>query len=331
MSNHRLFRLREEFQSHKKNIKRLDDRMVSVERNLTSVQVTAEYLKYFLTNKDSTGLKSMSNDCVHMMARQSPYPFTVLSRFPVFDKYVSWETRYDSYDPTVIFVEPHNLNFKRDELVFVDPCELDLIELQPNVIQLKPVHHHRSNLSSAHLKKDAFAAQQTTSLSSWSSSSAATSGAGAEADKSINVSSSAATITTASSVASTITATASATATASLDSSASMDGATTTNTTMTAEATTDGRSKDEWNVMESEIDLLNTILNTQLDEDTPCTFSTRTQARLVEHWNKATHCLINSKRVLIDRRSWIVKNDRPIEYTSDTMGFPMLVASLFCC
>lgn len=85
-----LFHLREDFQNQKKNIKRLDDRMVSLERSLTNIQVTVEYLKHFLTNED---LKSV-NLAQHIMARQSPYPFTVLSRFPVFDKYVSWQVVY---------------------------------------------------------------------------------------------------------------------------------------------------------------------------------------------------------------------------------------------
>jgi hypothetical protein len=79
-------------------------------------------LKHFLTNKDSNGLKSV-NDGQHIMARQSPYPFTTLSRFPVFDKYVSWEIFYDSYDPPMIVVDK-NLNFTSKELLFVDPPDL---------------------------------------------------------------------------------------------------------------------------------------------------------------------------------------------------------------
>lgn len=118
--NKRLFRLREEFQSQKKNIKRLDDRMVSIERNLTAIQVTVEYLKHFLINKDSTSsLKSGA----HIMARQSPYPFTTQSRFPVFDKYVSWEIFYDSYDPPLIVVDKL-LNFTDRELPLTDPDDL---------------------------------------------------------------------------------------------------------------------------------------------------------------------------------------------------------------
>jgi hypothetical protein len=118
-----LFRLREDFQVHKKNIKRLDDRMVSIERNLTAIQVTVEYLKHFLTNKDSLSYLKSLNVNQHIHSRQSPYPFTSLSRFPVFDKYVSWDNLYDSYDPPMITVDK-NTYFNSDELLFIDPDEL---------------------------------------------------------------------------------------------------------------------------------------------------------------------------------------------------------------
>ena len=95
--------------------------MVSVERNLTAIQVTVEYLKHFLTNKESSGLKSVNAE--HIMARQSPYPLTALSRFPVFDKYVSWENVYDSYDPPYILID-RNAHFTSIELCLVDPDEL---------------------------------------------------------------------------------------------------------------------------------------------------------------------------------------------------------------
>ena len=66
-----LFRLREDFHFHSKTLKRLDDRIISLERNLTVVQVNVEYIKHFLTNKESTGLNSV-NVGQHTMARQSP-------------------------------------------------------------------------------------------------------------------------------------------------------------------------------------------------------------------------------------------------------------------
>lgn len=97
--------------------------MVSIERNLTTIQVTVEYLKHFLINKDLTGgLKSAA----HIMARQSPYPFTTQSRFPVFDKYVNWEIFYDSYDPPLIVVDKL-LSFTDRELPLTDPDDLKYV------------------------------------------------------------------------------------------------------------------------------------------------------------------------------------------------------------
>ena len=121
-SNLRLFRLREDFHFQKKTLKRLDDRIITLERNLTVIHVAVEYIKHFLTNKESLGLNSI-NIGQHIMARQSPYPFTQLSRFPVFDKYVNWETVYDSYDPPLIYVDK-SLTFVTQELPFTDPDNL---------------------------------------------------------------------------------------------------------------------------------------------------------------------------------------------------------------
>ena len=61
------------------------------------------YLKHFLTNKDSLSYLKSLNVNQHIHSRQSPYPFTSLSRFPVFDKYVSWDNLYDSYDKILDF------------------------------------------------------------------------------------------------------------------------------------------------------------------------------------------------------------------------------------
>lgn len=117
-----LLRLREDFQSQKRNLKRLDDRMVTVERNLTTIQVTVEYLKHYLTHRDAYGFKTFQVE-QHIMSRQSPYPFTTQSRFPVFDKYVSWDVFYDLYDPPSIVVDK-SLIYSDKELNLIDPDEL---------------------------------------------------------------------------------------------------------------------------------------------------------------------------------------------------------------
>jgi hypothetical protein len=40
---------------------------------------------------DVLGVATVKGLLVHVAARQSPYPGTSVTRFPVFDKYVPWE------------------------------------------------------------------------------------------------------------------------------------------------------------------------------------------------------------------------------------------------
>lgn len=60
-----------------------------------------------------------------MAARQSPYPGTSIARFPVFDKYVPWETLYDVYDPKIYTLPIEK--FPDEEKNYVD---VDIIELK---------------------------------------------------------------------------------------------------------------------------------------------------------------------------------------------------------
>ena len=43
---------------------------------------------------DVLGVATVKGLLVHVAARQSPYPGTSVTRFPVFDKYVPWEVNY---------------------------------------------------------------------------------------------------------------------------------------------------------------------------------------------------------------------------------------------
>ncbi len=69
---------------------------------------------------------------------------------------------------------------------------------------------------------------------------------------------------------------------------------------------------------ENEIDVLN-IVNTHIDT----TSFIETHVKLIEKWNRITPCIIEGKRLVIDRRTWIAKNGITLEYASDTMGYPM--------
>jgi hypothetical protein len=58
-------------------------------------------------------------------------------------------------------------------------------------------------------------------------------------------------------------------------------------------------------------------------ENSSSTTFIETQRKIVEKWNKITQCIIDNQRVIVDRRSWIAKNGVSIQYTVDTMGYPM--------
>lgn len=54
---------------------------------------------------------------------------------------------------------------------------------------------------------------------------------------------------------------------------------------------------------ENEINMLS-IVNAQLDAGS----FIETQVKLIEKWNRITPCIIEGKRLVIDRRTWIAKN-----------------------
>ena len=47
------------------------------------------------------------------------------------------------------------------------------------------------------------------------------------------------------------------------------------------------------------------------------------QKKIAEKWNKITTCIIDNKKVIVNRVSWINKNGKSIRYTIDSMGYPL--------
>lgn len=117
--------LKDDMQLQKKNIKRLSDRVVELERALQTSRIYLEDIKHMLDKSDVQGVSSTKGQSLHVAARQSPYPGTKIARFPVFDKYVPWETNYNVYDPKT-YTKPKD-QFFEDEIVFVDE---DILELR---------------------------------------------------------------------------------------------------------------------------------------------------------------------------------------------------------
>ena len=69
----------------------------------------------------------------------------------------------------------------------------------------------------------------------------------------------------------------------------------------------DLKQKEGVKFKENEINMLN-IVNSQLDTGA----FIETQVKLIEKWNRITPCIIEGRRLVIDRRSWIAKNGKII-------------------
>ncbi|XP_048243432.1 transient receptor potential cation channel subfamily M member-like 2 [Haliotis rufescens] len=121
-----LSRLIDDMELQKDNHRRMNNRVVHVEKNVTVCRLLLEEMKHMIQNLDpkSQGLKPVQQ-LVHVSARQSPYPGTRTQRFPVFDKYVAWEVVYEAYDPTYM-TRPLE-DFNEEYAPFVDP---DIMELR---------------------------------------------------------------------------------------------------------------------------------------------------------------------------------------------------------
>ncbi|XP_060064853.1 transient receptor potential cation channel subfamily M member-like 2 [Ylistrum balloti] len=82
---------------------KLTEQMARMERNITTCNLALEQIKHLLDKQQ--GQKNltvaMKKAVAHVSSRQSPYPGTKIQRFPVFDKYVSWDVPYLGYDPVV--------------------------------------------------------------------------------------------------------------------------------------------------------------------------------------------------------------------------------------
>jgi hypothetical protein len=45
--------------------------------------------------------------------------------------------------------------------------------------------------------------------------------------------------------------------------------------------------------------------------------------RVIEKWNKITTCIIDNRKVIVNRASWITKNGKPVRYCVDSIGYPL--------
>lgn len=127
--------IQEDMRFQKKNMRRLNNRIVELEKIMLSSRMYLENIYHKLDKSDVFGVANTKGQIIHLAARQSPYPGTRIARFPVFDKYVPWEQVYDVYDPK-IYTKPTD-QFCEDEIIFVDE----------DLVQLKKAHEERERMT----------------------------------------------------------------------------------------------------------------------------------------------------------------------------------------
>ncbi|XP_014670278.1 PREDICTED: transient receptor potential cation channel subfamily M member 3-like [Priapulus caudatus] len=124
--------LEELLEMHKTSLRRVKDRLVEIERAVFNGRMHVENIHHLLEQKGVAGIVGKRGFDVHVLARQSPYPFTDLPKYPVLDKYVPWTSEYSLYDP-VIFSQPASAY--SDELRSL---------VDPDIIEEQEVKHNRA-------------------------------------------------------------------------------------------------------------------------------------------------------------------------------------------
>ncbi|XP_052792596.1 transient receptor potential cation channel subfamily M member 2-like isoform X1 [Mya arenaria] len=123
-----LVSLQDDLRTYRKSMKRLNDRIVELERMFQSSSLCLEDIAHKLEKNEVMGITNVKGRFIHVAARQSPYPSTTIARFPVFDKYVPWDTQYDVYDPKTYTLEKSK--FLEHEIFYVDEDILELARLK---------------------------------------------------------------------------------------------------------------------------------------------------------------------------------------------------------
>ncbi|KAL3880135.1 hypothetical protein ACJMK2_032401 [Sinanodonta woodiana] len=135
-----LVNIQDDLRTQKKMNKRLNNRIVELERVIQTCRLYLEDISHKLDKSEVMGIANVKGYFIHVAARQSPYPTTTMARFPVFDKYVPWEVTYDVYDPKM-YTLPKRL-FPETDHQFVDE----------DIIELKKLQDERAPLSEAELE-----------------------------------------------------------------------------------------------------------------------------------------------------------------------------------
>ncbi|XP_062586024.1 transient receptor potential cation channel subfamily M member-like 2, partial [Saccostrea cucullata] len=125
---------------------RMTEQMSNLERQLIACSLALEQIAHKIDTIDPQARPELETaTSLHIASRQSPYPYTKIQRFPVFDKYVSWEEPYPTYDP-VLYTKPVD-EYKESIQSLVDP---DFIEIRQRVESSSQSQEERTSILSAY-------------------------------------------------------------------------------------------------------------------------------------------------------------------------------------
>ncbi|XP_062594097.1 ADP-ribose pyrophosphatase, mitochondrial-like [Saccostrea cucullata] len=106
---------------------RMTEQMSNLERQLIACSLALEQIAHKIDTIDPQARPELETaTSLHIASRQSPYPYTKIQRFPVFDKYVNWEEPYPTYDP-VLYTKPVD-EYRESIQSLVDPDFIEIIQ-----------------------------------------------------------------------------------------------------------------------------------------------------------------------------------------------------------
>jgi hypothetical protein len=118
----------EKMEYETKVLRQLKAKLSETERAVRQSFVYLESIKHLTSKK--YGIESgHKQNKIHIISRHSPYPYTDVQRFPVPDKYVSWDVMWINYDP-IAYTKP-KYEFPKNLQQFADE---DLLLLQEQQI-----------------------------------------------------------------------------------------------------------------------------------------------------------------------------------------------------
>ncbi|CAG2167814.1 unnamed protein product, partial [Oppiella nova] len=144
-----------EMEFQRRGLRQLKGKQAEMERALRQTSVNLEYFKHFIAKKTGLDLGGVrAKKLVHVFSRQSPYPNTTVQRYPVPDKYVSWDVMWVDYDPIAYTKRKHEFGVSIQDLADEDILALQMLKLETPSIQLPVYEWNRPSTNAAGISID---------------------------------------------------------------------------------------------------------------------------------------------------------------------------------